>query len=790
MNSTNLKYVVKRNGKKEELKFDKITSRIQKLCYNPISDEINQLEIVQKVIAGIYPNITTTEIDNLAAETAANYTSTHPDYGILAGRIEVSNLHKNTKKSFSDNIEQLYNNINPQTDKHSPLISKEVLEITKKYKNELDSCIIYDRDFLFDYFGIKTLEKSYLIKMNNIIKERPQQMFLRVAIGIWKNDIPKVIETYNLMSQKYFTHATPTLYNSGTTRPQLSSCFLLTMKEDSISGIYDTLKDASLISKYAGGIGLSIHNIRAKNSYIEGTNGHSNGIVPLLRVFNNTARYVDQGGGKRKGSFAIYLEPWHKDIIEFLDLKKTTGDENSRAIDLFYALWIPDLFMERVQKNEEWTLFCPNEAPGLNKVHSEEFNTLYLQYEKQFSNTSKSKKINAQELWNHICTSQIETGTPYILYKDHCNNKSNQQNLGTIQSSNLCAEIVEYTAPNEIAVCNLASINLQIFVKDDLEYDFNELHRIAKIVTRNLNKVIDINYYPVSEAKYSNQKHRPIGIGVQGLADAFIRMRFSFDSEEAKELNKLIFETIYHGAMEMSIELAKEEGVYETYENSPLSKGQLQCDLWNITPSNLWDWKLLRNNLKEYGARNSLLVAIMPTASTAQILGNNESVEPYTSNIYTRRVLSGEFTIINKHLIRDLIKLNLWNKYIKNQLISNKGSIQNIDGIPSIIKNIYKTVWEIKQKVVVNLAADRGPYVCQSQSMNIHLESPSIGQLTSCHFYSWQKGLKTGCYYLRSRPKTDAKQFTVDKSLLNIKSNTNPPLYTESCPIDCESCGA
>lgn len=785
-NSNTLKHVIKRDGKKEELKFDKITSRIQKLCYEPISNKIDQLEIVQKVIAGIYPNITTTEIDNLAAETAANYTSSHPDYGILAGRIEVSNLHKNTKKSFSDNIEQLYNYINPQTDKHSPLISKEVYEIIKKNKNKLDSCIIYDRDFLFDYFGIKTLEKSYLIKMNNIVKERPQQMYLRVAIGIWKEDIPKVIETYNFMSQQYFIHATPTLYNSGTCRPQLSSCFLLTMKDDSIDGIYDTLKDTALISKYAGGIGLSIHNIRAKNSFIEGTNGHSNGIVPLLRVFNNTARYVDQGGGKRKGSFAIYLEPWHKDIIEFLDLKKTTGDENSRAIDLFYALWIPDLFMERVQNNEDWTLFCPNEAPGLNKVHSEEFNKLYLYYEEKFSNTSKSITMKAQELWSHICTSQIETGTPYILYKDHCNNKSNQQNLGTIQSSNLCAEIVEYTAPDEIAVCNLASINLQKFITDDLKYDFNELHKIAKIITRNLNKVIDVNYYPVQEATHSNLKHRPIGIGVQALADTFIRMRYPFDSVEAQELNKLIFETIYHGAMEMSIELAKEEGVYESYENSPLSKGQLQYDLWNITPSNLWDWKLLRTNLKQYGARNSLLVAIMPTASTAQILGNNESIEPYTSNIYTRRVLSGEFVIINKHLIKDLIKLNVWNNDMKNQLIANKGSIQHISGIPSLIKSIYKTVWEIKQKVIVDLAADRGPYICQSQSMNIHLENPNIGQLTSCHFHSWKKGLKTGCYYLRSRPKTDAKQFTVDKSLLLLNKTSD----TESCSIECDSCGA
>ena len=1085
-------FVIKRDGSKQEISFDKITARIKKLCYGFNSKDISPIKIAQKVIAGIYNGVTTTELDCLAAETTAYSSTTHPDFSELASRIAISNLHKNTEKCFSKNIEKFYNYIHPQTKKHYPLISKEIYDIVIKHRTKLDSLIIHDRDFYFDYFGFKTLEKSYLIKMDGIVAERPQHMHLRVALGIHHDNIEKVVETYNLISQKYFTHATPTLYNAGTCRPQLSSCFLLTLEEDSIKGIYNTLEKCALISKYAGGIGLSIHNVRAKGSYISGTNGISNGIVPMLKVFNDTARYVDQcfvdntpvytsngikniqditvkddilthdgtynrvscvrqyeydgevvtikcnnfrpetnvtlmhpvlvlnrknklnkdyveakdlvvgdylafpimnddtdnllyneldcymygvllasgdfidnliyvdklnmndelldycknynvfykmyksendtkkyvinnlklynihlhlmklsklklqsfvrglmsgrtnsceyfnqlrettvslktttnldliqyvfqklgvysitdknqliiphssefksilpnevhmlnmdipcitlnntlyveisevtrakykgnvtdfdmavnhnyqtssgivhnGGGKRKGSFAIYLEPWHADIMEFLDLKKQTGSENMRATDLFYAVWIPNLFMERVEKNENWSLFCPNEAPGLSDCHGEEFNKLYLKYE-QTENLAR-KSLKARDIWSKILESQIETGTPYILYKDHCNEKSNQKNLGTIHSSNLCTEIVEYTAPDEIAVCNLASINLQSFVTIDNTFDFNKLHEITKVVTNNLNTIIDVNYYPVKEAENSNKRHRPIGIGVQGLADTFIRLRYPFESVEAKQLNRDIFETIYHAAMETSIELAKDHGVYSTYENSPLSKGQLQFDLWNEKPSDRWNWDILRENLSKYGARNSLLVAPMPTASTAQILGNNESIEPYTSNLYTRKVLAGEFTIINKHLLTDLISRNLWNADIRNQIMANEGSIQNINEIPDDLKELYKTVWEIKQKVVIDMAADRGAFICQSQSMNIHLESPSIRQLTSCHFYSWKKGLKTGCYYLRGRPKTNAIQFTVDKS--KLKKEEAPKL--EVCMPGCDSCGA
>ena len=1086
-NTTSTMHVIKRNGSKQEVSFDKIIARIKKLCYGFNSHHISPEKIAQKVIAGMYNGVTTTELDCLAAETAAYSSTIHPDFSQLAARIAISNLHKNTEKSFSANINKFYNYIHPQTKMSCPLVSKETYDIVMKHREKLDSIIIHDRDFYFDYFGFKTLEKSYLIKMNGIVQERPQHMHLRVAIGIHKDNMEKVVETYNYISQKYFTHATPTLYNAGTVRPQLSSCFLLSLEDDSINGIYNTLKKCALISKYAGGIGLSIHNIRAKDSYISGTNGISNGIVPMLKVFNDTARYVDQcfventpvhtlyktkpiqditkqdqvltrdgsycdidsirsydhdgevvkiecngfrdttyvtnkhpilvlhkhnklqseyidaeelttnnylafpipqdtsdlsiyteidcyiygylickadivqnyislkkenlnyelknylssenisykinhgnntcninsyklsglgthllklncqklkqfitsilevsvntnetsrvmretiikvdkeyisiiqyvllklgcysyldddqlyiphtkefknhfpdyahminmdvpcfcnnnmlyvkishvgrehykgkvydfdikknhnyittagtvhnGGGKRKGSFAIYLEPWHADIFEFLELKKQTGNEDMRAKDLFYAVWLPDLFMERVQQDGDWSLFCPHEAPGLYESYGSKFKQIYENYETDEKLVRKT--VKARDIWTKIVESQIETGTPYILYKDKCNEKSNQKNLGTIRSSNLCTEIVEYTSSDEIAVCNLASINLQKFVNADKTYDFEMLHRVTKVVAANLDTIIDVNYYPVPEAERSNKKHRPIGIGVQGLADTFIRMGFPFESKDAAQLNKDIFETIYHAAIVTSIERAKEFGPYSTYEGSPLSKGILQFDMWNVTPSDRWNWNMVRENLAKYGARNSLLLAPMPTASTAQILGNNESIEPFTTNIYTRRVLAGEFTIINKYLLHDLINLGLWNDDLKNRIISDEGSIQKIDEIPENLKNLYKTVWEIKQKAIIDMAADRGAYICQSQSMNIHLESPTISQLTSCHFYSWKKGLKTGCYYLRARPKTNAIQFTVDKSKIKKEK---PKL--DVCMPGCDSCGA
>ena len=1083
LNQISTMHVIKRNGSKQDISFDKIIARIRKLCYGFNSSLISPERIAQKVISGMYDGVTTTELDCLAAEITAYSSTIHPDFSVLAARIAISNLHKNTEKSFSENITKFYNYIHPQTKKMTPLVSEEIYNIVMKYKEKLDAVIIHDRDFYYDYFGFKTLEKSYLIKMDGIVQERPQHMHMRVALGIHKDNIEKAIETYNLISQKYFTHATPTLYNAGTVRPQLSSCFLLSLEDDSIQGIYSTLQKCALISKYAGGIGLSIHNVRAKDSFIAGTNGISNGIVPMLKVFNDTARYVDQcfvedtpvytlneckkiqdicqtdkvlthngsyckienirsynhddqvvniecngfrkitqvtsqhpvlvlnkhnkltttyvdageltvnnylafpipedlpdlniytdddcyfygyfmyygtevnnnqislhekyfspkvqnyidtnftyekedeyyiitsyklvtikyqllqlsncklsnlikamceqcsydhsmsiretrlyikpqdidilqyillklaiynyvdgdqlciphtqefktlcpdsvhmlnmdtsyiikdrvmyvkisnvsrshyngkvydfdictnhnyvttagtvhnGGGKRKGSFAIYLEPWHADIFEFLDLKKQTGNEDLRAKDLFYAMWIPDLFMKRVQQDANWSLFCPHEAPNLYETHSDEFDKLYMKYEKD--SKLVRKVVKARDIWTKILESQIETGTPYILYKDQCNKKSNQQNLGTIRSSNLCTEIVEFTSSDEIAVCNLASINLQKFVNDDQTYDFAMLHKVTKVITRNLNKIIDVNYYPVPEAEHSNKKHRPIGIGVQGLADTFMRMRYPFESSNAKQLNKDIFETIYHAAMETSIEIAKEDGPYSTYDGSPLSKGILQFDMWNVTPSERWDWSEIKKNLATYGARNSLLLAPMPTASTAQILGNNESIEPFTTNIYTRRVLAGEFTIINRYLLEDLIDIELWNDDMKNRIIADEGSIQKIDEIPQNLKDLYKTVWEIKQKAIIDMAADRGAYICQSQSMNIHLESPTISQLTSCHFYSWKKGLKTGCYYLRARPKTNAIQFTVDKS--KIKKD-KPKL--EVCMPGCDSCGA
>ena len=755
-------FVVKRDGHKEPVMFDKITARIKKLCYglNPLVDPVR---VSMRVIEGLYDGVTTSELDNLAAEVAATMTTTHPDYANLASRISVSNLHKNTKKSFSQTMDDLYNYVNPRTNKKAPLLSDEVYKVIKKNAEKLDSTIIYNRDFNYDYFGFKTLERSYLLKLNGVTVERPQHMLMRVSIGIHLDDLDAAIETYTLMSKKYFTHATPTLFNSGTPKPQLSSCFLLTMQDDSIDGIYNTLKQTAKISQSAGGIGLSIHNIRATGSYIAGTNGTSNGIVPMLRVFNDTARYVDQGGGKRKGSFAIYIEPWHSDIFDFLELKKNHGKEEMRARDLFYAMWIPDLFMKRVESNEEWTLMCPNECPGLYDTHSEEFEKLYLKYEKD---QKGRKTIKARELWEKILEAQIETGTPYMLYKDACNRKSNQKNLGTIRSSNLCTEILEYTSKDEIAVCNLASIALPMFVKNN-SFDHKELFKVTKRVTKNLNKVIDRNYYPVKEAENSNFRHRPIGLGVQGLADTFIKLRMPFTCDDAKTLNQEIFETIYFAALTASMEEAIKEGPYKSYKGSPISKGEFQHNMWGIKDDELsgrWDWDGLRKEIKKNGVRNSLLVAPMPTASTAQILGNNECFEPYTSNIYTRRVLSGEFIVVNKHLLEDLVKLGLWTEELKQELMKANGSIQHIDGIPEDIKELYRTVWELKMKDVIDMARHRGYFIDQSQSLNLFMEGATMAKLTSMHFYAWKSGLKTGMYYLRTKSAVDAIKFTLDNT--------------------------
>lgn len=756
--------VIKRDGRRESVKFDKITARIEKLCYGLDTKYISPVEVAMKVINGLYDGVSTVQLDNLAAETAATLTTKHPDYAKLAARLATSNLHKVTSKSFSNTMKRLYTYVDPKTGENAPLISKETWKIVRDHAAELDEAIIYDRDFSYDYFGFKTLERSYLMKVDGKVVERPQHMLMRVAVGIHGEDIPAAIETYNLLSEKWFTHATPTLFNAGTPKPQLSSCFLLTMQDDSIDGIYDTLKQCAKISQSAGGIGLSIHNIRAKGSYIKGTGGTSNGIVPMLRNFDMTARYVDQGGGKRKGSFAIYLEPWHADVFDFLDLKKNHGKEEMRARDLFYAMWIPDLFMQRVENNEMWSLFCPNEAPGLAEVWGEEFERLYDKYEKE---GKARKQVKAQDLWFEILESQIETGTPYILYKDSANRKSNQKNLGTIKSSNLCTEIIEYTSKDEVAVCNLASLALPKFITEDGKFDHQKLYEITKVVTRNLNKVIDVNYYPVEEARNSNMRHRPIGLGVQGLADAFIMLRMPFDSEEARRLNEDIFETIYFGAMEASMELAKVQGAYETFKGSPVSKGIFQFDMWGVTPqSGRWNWEQLKQDVKKHGVRNSLLLAPMPTASTSQILGNNECFEPYTSNIYTRRTLSGEFIIANKHLMKDLIDLGLWNETMRQKLIATNGSVQPIPEIPQNIKDIYKTVWEISQKAIIDMSADRGAYICQSQSLNIHLKDPNFGKLTSMHFYAWKKGLKTGMYYLRSTAAADAIKFTLDKTAM------------------------
>ena len=732
--------VLKRDGRRESVKFDKITARIEKLCKGLNRDFVEPVKIAQKVIDGLYDGVSTVQLDDLAAEIAASMTTRHPDFAKLAARIAISNLHKVTSESFSNTMKHMYTYVDAKTGENAPLLSSETYGVIKKNAKKLDEAIDYERDFNYDFFGYKTLERAYLMRLNGKIVERPQHMLMRVSVGIHGDDIEATIETYHLMSEKWFTHATPTLFNAGTPKPQLSSCFLLTMQDDSIDGIYDTLKQCAKISQSAGGIGLSIHNVRATGAYIKGTNGTSNGIIPMLRNFDMTARYVDQGGGKRKGSFAIYLEPWHADIFEFLQLKKNHGKEELRARDLFYAMWISDLFMRRVEENGEWSLFSPDEAKGLEDSYGEAFEKLYEKYEQE----GKARKVvKAQDLWFEILEAQIETGTPYILYKDHANRKSNQKNLGTIKSSNLCTEIMEYTSKDEVAVCNLASISLSKFVKEDKTFDHDKLYEITKVATRNLNKVIDVNYYPVEEARTSNMRHRPIGLGVQGLADAFVMMRLPFESEEAQRLNSEIFETIYFASMEASMELSQADGPYQTYKGSPVSKGIFQFDMWGVTPdSGRWDWYELKQKVKKHGVRNSLLVAPMPTASTSQILGNNECFEPFTSNMYVRRVLSGEFIVANKYLMHDLISLGLWDEGMMNKIKAENGSIQNIAEIPANIKELYKTVWEISQKTIIDMSADRGAYICQSQSLNIHLMNANFGKMTSMHFYAWKKGLK------------------------------------------------
>lgn len=792
--------VIKRSGRREGVSFDKITARVKKMCYGLNPEYINHIEIARKVINGLFDGVSTSQLDNLAAETAASLATEHPDYAVLAARIAVSNLHKNTQKSFSKTMRALYEYIDPKTGDKAGLIADKYIKIIEKNAAKIDSAIIYDRDYSFDYFGFKTLERSYLLRMNGKVVERPQHLLMRAAIGIHGEDIEAAIETYNLMSEKWFIHATPTLFNASTPKPQLSSCFLLSMTDDSISGIFETLSRCAKISQSAGGIGLSIHNIRAQGSYIKGTGGTSNGIIPMLRVYNDTARYVDQGGGKRKGAFAVYLEPWHADIFDFLDLKKNHGKEELRARDLFYAMWISDLFMKRVETDSDWSLFCPNEAPGLYDCYGEEFEKLYAKYEKE---GLARKTVKARDLWGAIMESQIETGTPYILYKDAANEKSNQKNLGTIRSSNLCTEILEYTSSDEVAVCNLASISLVKFVDEENgKYDFDRLYEISRVVTRNLNKVIDVNYYPVKEAENSNMRHRPIGIGVQGLADAFIKMRMPFDSPEAVQLNKDIFETIYFAALTESNAIAEKEGSYETFEGSPASKGILQFDMWNVKPSKRWDWADLKKKIKKTGLRNSLLLAPMPTASTSQILGNNECFEPYTSNIYSRRTLSGEYVVVNKHLLKDLIELGIWNNEMKERLMAANGSIQNIDGIPEKIKELYKTVWEIKQRIIIDMAADRGAYICQSQSLNLFVENPNLAKLTSMHFYGWKKGLKTGMYYLRSKAAVDPIKFSLsadykkkygeNKEVMDLDEETAEVQEGAVCNMDdgCLMCGS
>ncbi len=785
-------YVITRSGQREPVKFDKITERIEVLAFELDSKFIDPVKVTQKVIEGIYDGISTKELDQLAAETAAYLSTQHPDYAVLAGRIAVSNLHKETRGCFSENIKAMFHHTSEKTGEPAPLVSEELYQAVMKYAERLDKAVVDKRDFNYDYFGFKTLERSYLLKMEGRIVERPGQMLMRVSLGIHLNDIESAIETYDLMSEKYFTHASPTLFNSGTNKPQLSSCFLLTMKDDSIEGIYDTLRQTALISQSAGGIGLSIHNIRAKGSFIRGTNGTSNGIVPMLKVFNDTARYVDQGGGKRKGAFAIYLEPWHADIFDFLEMKKNTGKDESRARDLFYAMWVCDLFMKRVEEDGMWSLFCPHEAPGLADCYGAEFVKLYTSYEDR---GLAKKVVRAQDLWFAILESQIETGSPYMLYKDSINEKSNQKNLGTIKSSNLCTEIVEYTAPDEVAVCNLASVALNRFV--DLEkrvYDHQKLFNVVYRMTVNLNRIIDINYYPVPEAARSNLRHRPIGLGVQGLADTFFLMRLPYESAEALELNNQIFETIYFAALTASKDLARETGHYETYQGSPISQGLFQFDLWDHKPSGkYWDWEKLKAEVKQYGVKNSLLVAPMPTASTSQILGNNECFEPITSNIYVRRVLSGEFAVVNKYLVNDLIAQGLWNDDIRTQIIANNGSVANVKAIPQELKDLYKTVWEIKQKSVIDQSAGRAPFIDQSQSLNIHMQDPNFGKLSSMHFYAWKSGLKTGMYYLRARAAVNAVQFTVDQNnakKIEAEDARAAMVCSIDNPEDCVMCGS
>ena len=815
-------YVTKRNGEKENVQFDKILKRI-KTIGKDVDIKINYSSLAMKVIDQLYSGISTTKIDELSAEQCASLASTHQDYNVLAGRIIISNNHKNTKHSFYEVTSDLYNN----TDIHDvqcPIVTREIFDLVKKHRERLENSIDFNRDYLIDYFGFKTLERAYLMKIKNKIVERPQHMWMRVSLGIHKDNIDRVLETYEFMSQKYFTHATPTLYNAGTPKPQLSSCYLLAMESDSIGGIYNTLKDCAMISKWAGGIGLHIHNVRASGSHIRGTNGTSNGIVPMLKVFNNTAKYVDQGGGKRNGSFAIYLEPWHADIEIFLQMRKNHGDEELKARDLFYALWTPDLFMERIKSDGNWTLMCPDECPGLSDLYGDEFKELYEKYE----NENRGKKtVKARDLWFQVLDAQMETGTPYLLYKDACNKKSNQKNLGTIKSSNLCSEIVEYSDDTETAVCNLASISLTNFAKQNGEgapyFDFEELHKISKIVAYNLDQIIDVNFYPTDKTEKSNMRHRPIGIGVQGLADTFFKMNFAFTSEDAQQLNKDIFETIYHAAVETSNEIAisrynvvnekryekldlglsvynlfnKYEnnmmkvkgkkkttvGSYSTFEGSPMSKGVFQFDMWNVTPSSRYNWEELRTSVITYGIRNSLLMAPMPTASTSQILGNNECIEPITSNIYSRRTMAGEFVLANKYLMKDLFDLDLWNEKIKNNIIANNGSIQQLTMVPEDIREKYKTVWELPMRKLIDMAADRGAYVCQSQSLNLWLEDPNYNNLTSMHFYSWSKGLKTGIYYLRRRARHQAQQFTIEP-----EKTRNDSLVGETEDEICEMC--
>jgi ribonucleoside-diphosphate reductase alpha chain len=780
-------FVITRSGKREPVQFDKITHRISQLTYGLDPKYVDAMQIAKRTINGLFDGITTEELDNLSAEVSAYMTSVHPDYARLAGRIAVANLHRSTSDSFQETFDTLYNYKNEFTNESQPLLSQEIYNFAREYKDRISAEIAYSRDFEFDYFGFKTLEKSYLLKVNGKIVERPQHLFMRVALGVQVGNIEEAIKTYHLISEGWFTHASPTLFNAGTNKAQMSSCFLVAMKDDSIDGIYSTLRQTALISQSAGGIGLSIHNIRAKGSFIRGTNGTSNGIVPMLRVFNDTARYVDQGGGKRKGAFAIYLEPWHADIEDFLELRKNHGKEELRARDLFYALWINDLFMKRVETDADWTLMCPNKSPGLADCYGEKFEKLYEQYEKEGRGL---KTIKARDLWFKVISSQIETGMPFMLYKDAANEKSNQKNLGTIKSSNLCTEIMQYTSEKEIAVCNLASIALPKFVENN-NFDHKKLFEVTYQVTRNLNKIIDLNYYPVEEARYSNMKNRPIGIGVQGLADTFFKLRLSFDSADARRLNKEIFETIYYASLTASADLAKQDGHYDSYEGSPISKGLLQHDLWHIETSSRWDWNSLRAKIKTYGVRNSLLMAPMPTASTSQILGNNECIEPVTSNIYTRRVLAGEFAMVNKHLVRDLIQLGLWNEEMKDRIIAHNGSVQYIPEIPADMKEIYRTVWEIKQKSILEMAADRGAFIDQSQSLNVHMEDTNFGKLSSLHFTAWKLGLKTGMYYLRTRPAVDAIKFTIKETTqVTAAEQAAAMVCSLENPEACVSCGS